>query len=431
MKRILNISLLLLIAIHCFPQKTTIHGSIKDAYGLFPVKDVNIIIEGTLTGTTTNDSGFFSLSIPNNTINLIITHINYKKQIYSTVQKTREIEILLTPQINELKEFIVNSDPINSITQKLPVYVIDYLLIDNKILLLAYNHKRIRDTRLMLIDHQANILLEKKVDGAEELYIDCFEDMYYLSKKEAIKIEINPTEITFIDTISRNAFNAYNKAIDFKINDNIYFHTFHYQNFVMKLHCINLYDEENEKRTIVTLSDSSKIDIFESEFNFFYYAKRAQNYGMSVTSVYNNLDVLRNYQSLDWVDLHGRFSPLKAAIINLKDAICVFNTTNNSIEMYTAEGRIINKSEAKFINDKNFTGKVVRDESGKKLYAVYKEQSIILLKEVDVISGLLKPQISIPDFPYIENIKIAGNQVYFLYKKNVNEELKQLYTMQI
>ena len=70
-------------------------------------------------------------------------------------------------------------------------------------------------------------------------------------------------------------------------------------------------------------------------------------------------------------------------------------------------------------------------KTGKALYAVYKEGSIISLKEVDVISGNLKPSINIPNFPFIENIKIAGNQVYFLYKKAINEELKQLYTLQI
>ena len=84
---------------------------------------------------------------------------------------------------------------------------------------MAYNRKKITDIRLLLIDHDANILLEKKIGKAEELYRDCFEDIYYLNKKEAVKIEIKPTEIAIIQTIAFNDFYAYNKAIDFKIND--------------------------------------------------------------------------------------------------------------------------------------------------------------------------------------------------------------------
>ncbi|MEI6697284.1 MAG: carboxypeptidase-like regulatory domain-containing protein [Bacteroidota bacterium] len=431
MKKILIISYLLLIAIYCFPQKLSINGFVKDAITLKPIKDVNIQIANTTIGTTTDDSGFFSFATTSPTANLLISHISYEKKQYRISHLKNKTEILLTPLINELKEVTINSEPINSITKKLPIYVIDYLIIENTILLLAYNHKRVNDTRLYLIDDEANILMEKKIDNAETLYVDCFEDIYYLNKKEAVKIEIKPTEIAIIQTIAINDFYAYNKAIDFKINDNIFYHTFHYQNFIMKLHCINLYDEENERRTILTLTDSSKIDIFESEFNFFYYAKRAQQYGLSVTSVYKNLDVLRNYQSLDWEDIHGRFSPLKATVINIMDKICLFNTITNTIETYNTEGKIINKSEAKFINDKKYTGKIIKDENGKALYAVYKEGSSILLKEVDVISGNLKPPINIPNFPFIENIKIAGNQVYFLYKKTINEELKQLYTLQI
>jgi len=429
MKKILNISFLLIITISGFSQKETISAFVKDANTLRPIKDVNIKVDGTSTGTISNDSGFFSLSVPTNNSKIIISHVSYKKLVYSCLNI--EKEIFLTPLVNELKEFTINANPIKSITKKLPIYVIDYLLIDNKILLLAYNRKKITDVRLLLIDHDANILQEKKIEEAEELYRDCFEDIYYLNKKEAVKIEIKPTEIAIIQTIAINDFYAYNKAIDFKINDNIYYHTFHYQNFIMKLHCINLYDEENERRTILTLTDSSKIDIFESEFNFFYYAKRAQQYGLSVTSVYKNLDVLRNYQSLDWEDIHGRFSPLKATVINIMDKICLFNTITNTIETYNTEGKIINKSEAKFVNDKKFTGKIIKDESGKDLYAVYKEGSIISLKKVDEINGSLKSSINIPNFPFIENIKIAGNQVFFLYKKTINEELKQLYTLQI
>ncbi len=431
MKKLLNISLFLLLTIHCFSQKVIVKGYVKDASTLSPVKDVNIKIEGTSTGTTTNDSGFFSLTTNQNNIKFIVTHINYKKQIYITSIKNKEIEILLISHVNELKEFTVNADPISSITKKLPIYVIDYLLIENNILLLVYHQKKLNDTRLLLIDHAANILLEKKIENAEQLYVDCFNDFYYLNKKEAVKIEINATEISMLHAIPRNEFDIYNKSIDFKINDNIYYHTFHYQNFIMKLHCINLFDEENERRTLLTISDSSKIDLFEREFDFFYYAKRAASYGLSVTSVYNKLHLLRNYQYLDWVDRHGRFSAVKPVVLKVNENICVFNSLSNTIEIYTADGRLVNKTETKFMDDKHYTGKIIPDENGNKLYAVYKVQSIILLKEVDVITGLLKPQISIPDFPFIENIKIAGNQVYFLYKKNMNEELKQLYLLRI
>ncbi|MFZ4402238.1 MAG: carboxypeptidase-like regulatory domain-containing protein [Bacteroidales bacterium] len=431
MKKILMISYLLLIGLHCFPQKLSLNGFVKDAITLKPIKGVNIQIANTTIGTTTDDSGFFSFATTSPTANLVISHISYEKKQYRISHLKNKTEILLTPLINELKEVTINSEPINSITKKLPIYVIDYLIIENTILLLAYNHKRVNDTRLYLIDYEANILKEKRIEKAEALFVDCFEDIYFINKNEAVKIEINSNEIALIDTIGRNDFDAYNKAIDFKINDNIYYHTFHYQNFVMKLHCINLFDEEKENRTLFTITDSCKIDIFEREFNFFYYAKRALQYGLSVNSVYKYLAELRNAQSLDWVDLHGRFSPLRASIIRLKDNICVFNSTTNTIEMYSAEGRMIQKSKAKFISDKNYTGKIIKDESKKKVYAIFKDQSIILLKEVDLVTGELKPQISFPDFPYIENIKISGNQVYFLYKKKLNEELKQLYTLAI
>jgi hypothetical protein len=78
------------------------------------------------------------------------------------------------------------------------------------------------------------------------------------------------------------------------------------------------------------------------------------------------------------------------------DKICLFNTITNTIETYNTEGKIINKSEAKFVNDKKFTGKIIKDESGKNLYAVYKEGGVYMDSDIYLRkNGLHLPQMPI------------------------------------
>ncbi len=428
MKKVLNIGLLLSLFLNSYSQTLTIKGFVKDAVTLSPVKDVNITIKGSNSGTTTDASGNFSIVLEDKTNLLIFSHISYYKKEISYLNSG---EILLQPKVNILPSFSIHSDPIVNITKQLPIFIIDYLFVDNNICLLAYNRKKINDIRLFYIDYESNILSQMKVEKADALFKNCFGDTYYLNSEEAIKIKVTKDSIGEMNRIPRNYFDISYKAIEFKIEDNIYFSTNHYQNFIRKYHFINLYDEEKEIHTILTIADSSKIEEFDRDYNFFFYAKNASRLGMSVTSVYNNLDLLRSNQPMDWEDQKGRFSPLEISVNNLKDSIFVFNYLKENLEVYNLNGILKRKIKTDFYKDKTFTGKIIVSEEFNRFYAVFNIGSIIQLREIDILNGKIKTTIDIPSYPFIENIKLTGNQIFFLYKKKVYQELKQLYRMDL
>lgn len=430
MKRILIIGFIISLAFSSFSQTLTIKGFVKDAVNLSPVKDVNISIYGSQNGTTTDASGFFSLEIKSPNQKIIFSHVSYQKSEFK-YSEINNNEILLIPKTTELKTVTINSEPIVNITKNLPVYIIDYMFTNNNIILLAYNQKKTNDIRLFLMDNEAEILDELKIKKAESLYKDCFGDIYYVNVDKAVKLSFSDNKISEEKNITRIDFELSYKAIEFKIEDNIYFSTNHYQNLIKKYHYINLYDEEKEIHTFLNISDSNKIDNFEREFNFFYYAKKASKIGLSITSVYENLANFRENQALDWEDRTGRFSPVKIAVKNLQDSIYVFNYIRDDIEIYDISGILKRKASTKIFKDKNFTGQIIVSEESNKVYGIYKVESIIQLREIDINTGNCLSSYKIPSFPYIEKIKVKGNQIYFLYKKRVNQELKQLYKMRI
>src|SRR5687767_6872356 len=64
---ITHICVLLLVVSSSLPvnaQSVTISGTVKDAETREPLPYANIVVEGTTTGTTTNESGYFELSLP-------------------------------------------------------------------------------------------------------------------------------------------------------------------------------------------------------------------------------------------------------------------------------------------------------------------------------------------------------------------------------
>ncbi len=430
MRRILYISLLILVAMVCQGQVITLSGYVTDAETGLALKDINIKPDCISSSTSTNANGFFSIKINQDKCEITFSHISYDSYTfhYSISKKNKDVNIKLKPKTHLLGSIEINSEKIVSITKNLPVYVKDYAILNNKILLLTYFHKKTYDARLMLVDQNANIISEKRVLKPDKLFKDCFGEIYLITDNNASKLDIKLKEIAIKEYFTKKDFDQSYGFFDFAINNKVYFSTYHYKFFIIKYHFIDLDDESYAVNNIITIKDQKKIDEFERDFNFFYYAKRASSYGMSVTSIYNNLDVLRATQPLDWEDIKGRYSPLKAPFCNVNDTICIFNSTTDSMELYTEYGKKIKNVPAKFLKDKNYKS-IIRDEEAHKVYALYKTNNIYSLNEININTCETKSQQIIPGYAFIENIKVSKNEVFFLYKKNINEEYKQLYRM--
>ncbi len=414
----------------CRGQKICIDGYVLDSETGLALKDINIKPDCISTPSTTNDKGFFSLVLEQNKCEITFSHIAYYSYTYrfSGNKNNNEIIIKLKPKAHLLDIVGVSSDKITNITKNLPVYVKDYAIYNNKILLLTYYQKKTNDTRLMLVAQNSNIILEKSVFKPSKLFKDCFSEIYLLTDNNASKLQIKPKEIEYKENIPIKEFEQTYGAYEFAINNKVFFSSYHYQYFIIKYQYFDLDDESNKLNTIITLRDEKKIDMFESEFSFFYYAKRASHYGMSVTSIFNNLDKLRATQPLDWDDIKCRFSPLQAPFYNVNDTICIFNLTTDSLELFNEYGKNLKKVPAAFLSNKNYRN-IIRDEEAHKVYALFRSNNIYSISEIDINTGAIKPQQTIPGYPFIENIKISNNEVFFLFKKNINEEYKQLYRM--
>lgn len=409
-------------------QTFLLKGYVKDSINHFPIKDVNIYIKGSVHGTTSNDSGYFSIEIKN-TDKLIFSHLNYFKKEIQIKYSSPKI-FLLENKINFLNEISINAQSTISLSKNLLIYVNDYILLDEgKILILGYKQKSSHKIILYIIDNYGNVLYEKLVNNAKELFKDCFGEIYYITNKEAVRVKIINNSIVEENIFQKEEFERTYKLIEFKIGNNIFFSTFENQFFTKKCNYININDDYSVIHTIITVYDSSKIDMFENEYNFFYYAKKASNLGLSVTSVYKNLKKLRENQNLDWFDRNGRYSSIKSYFKSLNNNILVFNQTDTTIKTYNIEGKLINKYINNFLINPEFNGNILIDEN--KVYIIFNKNSITYIGEYNSETGNLGEKIVISDFPYIEKIKIFKNNLYFMYKKKIDEDYKQLYKMHI
>jgi TonB-dependent starch-binding outer membrane protein SusC len=87
-------------------QGIKITGKITDASTGEPLPGVNIQIEGTTQGTTTDPNGNYTIDVPSADIVLVFSYVGYNAERYTVGQQTT-INIKLVPEIKSLEQVVV------------------------------------------------------------------------------------------------------------------------------------------------------------------------------------------------------------------------------------------------------------------------------------------------------------------------------------
>ena len=87
-------------------QKITVIGTVIDGSTKEPMIGVNIVVQGTTTGTNTDISGKFTITVPNEQSVLVFSFIGYSPQSVS-VGRQRQISVVLNPDLKAIDEVVV------------------------------------------------------------------------------------------------------------------------------------------------------------------------------------------------------------------------------------------------------------------------------------------------------------------------------------
>ncbi len=76
-------------------DKCKIYGNIHDSLSKNPIENVNVTIQGSYIGTTSDSLGYFQLNLPsNNSYTIVFSHINYDKYLRKLfIKNNEEVEL--------------------------------------------------------------------------------------------------------------------------------------------------------------------------------------------------------------------------------------------------------------------------------------------------------------------------------------------------
>ena len=170
-------------------QSITIFGYVHDVDN-HPIELVNIIIENSSLGTTSDANGIFKLTVSKKPLKLIFSHVSYKTQELKITKAALEkasgtgvltLDIQMIPNMKMLPIVSISDSKIQMAYRNKKAWILDYELADKYLvlLLLEGNKKKIR----IVEENNENNYLEKEIPkDCRSLHKDCFGALHLVMK---------------------------------------------------------------------------------------------------------------------------------------------------------------------------------------------------------------------------------------------------------
>lgn len=397
-------------------------GHISDQETGEALAKVNIYINETVKGTTSNDSGYYEIKIDQLPALLVFSSVGYTRRFFNIDTKPKgSLDIPLKRSIHEIPEVEITAKrkPV-SITKQLDIYIVDYDFYDDHVILLGHPGKRSKDILLMLMDRMGKPILTQEVKSGVNLYRDPFNNLHLLASDSAYQLFFDDNNIQLIHPIAKKKFLQVFPEFLQVYQDKVILRQFAFED-----QALLYYFYQPADSTINRIWAQSTAEVFRKVDGWMNRIRISPS-GKSTTS-FDLFNADERFIKMAY------YAPIFCPLEIVNDTIYVFNFNNGLIETVGPEGYPVKAPT--LMNFYTFPGwqkKIYNDVAKNKVYTQYMNKGISTLREIDIHKGdLMDHEIRIPDLPYINKILIHDGFLYFLYQEKKYPRFQRLYRMQL
>lgn len=406
--------LLLLFPVFCsmsFAQTKTV------VYGNLGVQNANISINNTPYGTTTDSQGRYALSLYDRTktVHLYYSCIGYHDTIVMLSPQrlqndTINISFRLRPRDYSLEEVTVTGNKPEIAYHEKLISLVSYDINEMGLYMIVYRKSSNALLHLSLdLDTLSILPIERKF---ERFYKDVFGQLHLISYDSAYQVGHRTLGNTYLDA---ELFYGMTHQDFYKIMGNNAAAT-------------------DSIFVIATYGEGAQ------ELYYHYFKKGDHNaHLLAYTFDQEGLDLTENIKKFG---LGGIIPPppIYDPLFAMGDSLVWFNFEADKIVFFDGNAQIIGETPIKFHRDVKWDGKrpmkktwnrtVLVDAVRKKFYAVFEDDSILILKKIDLKTGEAKEVAKLSGFQFVLLPKVNDGQLYFMYHTG-DTHSKALYRMGI
>lgn len=308
----LKIHILLIFLSLSLQAQLKVKGKVVDEFNT-PLPYVNIIVQGSVKGTTTNDNGKFYLSIEDKkTATIEVSFVGFQSQFFNISSKTKNLNIVLKEEANLLEEIVLVTKPKKRLKKKEnPAYRI-----------LKEVWKRKRKNGVDLVDY------------------------YQYKKQTSIEIGLNNLDTTYIKSIFEKDYNSIIDNINFDNDGDNYYIPIYLREQVSKVYGNN---KTNQVKEDIEAEKEEGLNANGFIFN-------------RISNTFRNIDVFKNNVNLLQKSFVSPLSSNGFATYDyvLHDSIVKNNTTLYNIYFFPIRDEDLAFKGNIWIADKSFSIKKLK-----------------------------------------------------------------------
>lgn len=409
--RFLLILLFITLGFTSFSQtKTMVHGNLG-------VQNVHIIVTETKQGTVTDAKGNYRLLLTDNSnqVNLLYSCIGYQDTIVSLTPKQLQTENVnisfrMRPVDYPLAEVTVSENRPKIAYHEPLISLLAYEINEMGLYMIVYRKSSNALLHLTLDFDTLSILpIDRKF---ERLYKDVYGQIHLISYDSTYQIGHRQLGDTYLDA-------------------ELFYGMSHRDFYRIMGNAAALIDST---LVIATYGDGAQ------ELYYHYFTKGDPNaYLLEYAFDPEGLDMVENIRKFG---LGGMIPPppIFDPVFAVGDSLVLFNFEADKIEFFDKNTKLVGETPIKFHRDVQWNGKrpmkstwnrmVLVDQVRKEFYAVFLEESILVLNKIDMKTGKTKEVARLSGFQFVLLPKVNDGWLYFMYHTG-NTHSKALYRMGI
>ena len=405
----------LLLAANIYAQeRQIIQGCCKDENGK-AIENVSVYVHDSLLVSITDAQGRFTYGHAKEGEKLRFAHMVFEQANYTIKEKDingKNLTVRMKTKSHELLEVQVTAQAPHIAYDNPVMTVIDYILRDDGIYLIAY---RRRYSTLLHLSFDMDTLHEMKISSRYKyLTKDAFGDIYAINDYQA-------SLIGFMET---------DDGRKFLMN---FYHSMSRKEFLDKF------------AAIVAASDSVFVTGQRHFFNtgLGYYR---HFYGRDEEpKLLHYIEDDEAAGSIRWHNGHYEvqpefIEPVYAPIYAIDNKFYIFAYIDNETVVFDAAGNELERHPLTFHEYRNWNGKMepdrrwkrkmLVDQARKEFYTFFVNDGVYTLKRIDLETGTATSVMDLSGYPFAQNMRIHDGVLYFIYPTGVNRR-KALYQVKI
>lgn len=410
MKKYLLLIVLLCLFEATYSQTTKVHGNLG-------VQNVHIIVTDTKQGTVTDAKGNYRLLITDNSkrVNLLYSCIGYQDTVVSLTPKQLQSENInlsfrMRPRDYPLAEVTVTENRPQIAYHEPLISLLAYEINEMGLYMIVYRKSSNALLHLTLDFDTLSILpIDRKF---ERLYKDVYGQIHLISYDSTYQIGHRQLGNTYLDA-------------------ELFYGMSHRDFYSIMGNAAAAIDST---LVIATYGDGAQ----ELYYNYF---KKGdpKAYAMEYTFDQEGLDLVENIRKFG---LGGLIPPppIYDPVFAVGDSLFLFNFEADKIEFFDKNAQLVGETPIKFHRDVKWNGKrpmkstwnrmVLVDWARKQFYAVFLEDSILVLHKIDMKTGKTKEVARLSGFQFVLLPRVNNGILYFMYHTGITHS-KALYRMKI